>query len=333
MAIVSLLERYRDYLMSLPHVQGVGSGKKRVNNLWIDKEALLVFVDQKLPESELRPQEIVPASLEGTITDVIPTGKIFFFRLARRRPVQPGLSIGHYRVTAGTLGAIVYDEHQAPYLLSNNHVFVGEPEESEGSSTIGDPILQPGPYDGGTLNTDLVARLKSFIPLQLSLVEPDCKLASGIQKLGNLAFKLILPSYRFVLQKRNNRENLVDAALAEPISREIFREELLDVGLVRGTREAEAGMEVKKSGRTSGLTSGIIRAVNVTIQVQVRPGATAIFTHQILSDLRSEQGDSGSLVLDGDNMAVGLLFAGSADFALMNRIELVLKLLGANFNC
>ena len=38
------------------------------------------------------------------------------------RPPFPGISVGHYKVTAGTLGCFVKDEKDKVYVLSNNHV-------------------------------------------------------------------------------------------------------------------------------------------------------------------------------------------------------------------
>src|SRR5262245_28883489 len=66
-------------------------------------------------------------------------------RKARQDPVVPGLSIGHHDGTAGTIGAVVFDrESGAPLLLSNWHVLQMRADETAG--TIGDEVLQPGPF-------------------------------------------------------------------------------------------------------------------------------------------------------------------------------------------
>jgi hypothetical protein len=64
MDIVSTMKKYEQQLMKLPNVTGVGIGEKD------RKEVIVVFVRRKVPESALKPQEIIPKILEGYETDV-----------------------------------------------------------------------------------------------------------------------------------------------------------------------------------------------------------------------------------------------------------------------
>lgn len=64
MSIETTLRKYEPQLLQLPHVTGVGIGETD------GKQVILVFVDQKLPESTLRPDEIVPKTLDGYKTQV-----------------------------------------------------------------------------------------------------------------------------------------------------------------------------------------------------------------------------------------------------------------------
>ena len=60
----------------------------------------------------------------------------------RLRPAQGGFSVGHYKITAGTLGTCCYDLSPFPsipsrfYILSNNHVLA-----NSNDAKLGDPIL------------------------------------------------------------------------------------------------------------------------------------------------------------------------------------------------
>src|SRR5439155_1575707 len=127
-------------------------------------------------------------------------------RTHRMRPAEGGVSIGHYRITAGTLGVLARRGGR-PVILSNNHVLA-----NGNAGAIGDPILQPGPVDGGRLQ-DAVARLTDFVPIHFNerSVGPVARFLE--HAVGPILGVLGLSLNR--LQK--GRMNLVDAAVAEPI--------------------------------------------------------------------------------------------------------------------
>jgi len=76
----------------------------------------------------------------------------------RLRPLVPGCSICHEADTAGTLGTVVRRGRER-LLLSNAHVLA-----RSGLASLGDPVRQPGPADGGTAR-DRVGSLESWAPL------------------------------------------------------------------------------------------------------------------------------------------------------------------------
>src|SRR5205807_2308435 len=85
--------------------------------------------------------------------------------------------------------------------------------------------------------------------------------------------------------------------------------------------ESRFGTLVQKTGRTTGWTTGRITAVNATVDVNYGGGRIARFHDQIITTNMSAPGDSGSLLLTWDNVAVGLLFAGSGVITIFNQIE------------
>ena len=87
------------------------------------------------------------------------------------------------------------------------------------------------------------------------------------------------------------------------------------------------GTVVQKTGRTTNYTTGRITAVNATIDVGFGGGRVARFKEQIVTTNISAGGDSGSLVTTPDDVAVGLLFAGSGVATILNQIENVRSLL------
>jgi hypothetical protein len=71
----------------------------------------------------------------------------------------------------------------------------------------------------------------------------------------------------------------------------------------------------------------VIEQVDVTVDVEYGTGRTARFTDQLVAGPMSQGGDSGSAVLDNNNRLVGLLFAGSDQNTIINRIENVFSAL------
>jgi hypothetical protein len=164
-------------LLSLPNVVGVGIGYKEKDGQNTGKVSLVVLVEKKLTRQRLAPEQLVPPIIEDVPTDVVESGKLeidcfnFWYgkpqnRLVRLHPARPGISIGHYRVSAGTFGAVVYDRHSdEPLILSNNHVLANATDGKDGLSAMGDPILQPGFRDGGQHPKDQIGTLLRYIPL------------------------------------------------------------------------------------------------------------------------------------------------------------------------
>lgn len=306
----------------LANVVGLAEGIKWKNGEPTGEPALLVLVTHKLEKNQVQSKDVVPPKLGEMQTDVLAVGFPFaggdtessgaeVQTLAKRvRPAQGGYSVGHKNITAGTIATCVYDilpggtvsppSHGMGippkfYILSNNHVLA-----NSNAGAPGDAVLQPGPFDGGTDPADRIAILTRFIPITFN---PPTPLTS--------------------------HNNLVDCAIAEgqfhDLSRFIYWN-----GHVRGWRRkanVTVGMAVKKTGRTTNFTTGRITAINATIDVGYGGGRVARFKDQIVTNNMSAGGDSGSLVLTLDNVAVGLLFAGSSTSMIANQIENVRSLL------
>jgi hypothetical protein len=123
-------------------------------------------------------------------------------------------------------------------------------------------------------------------------------------------------------------DNLVDCALARPVSSDLVENTIHEIGPIQGSTTAQLGMAIKKSGRTTGFTTGVIQQIDVTVEVSYGAAGVARFTDQLLSGAMSQGGDSGSAVLNSNNEIVGLLFAGSSTSTIMNRIQNVFSALG-----
>ena len=237
---------------------------------------------------------------EGTAVRAVHTGPIDAYAHRERwRPLHSGISIAHHAVTAGTLGCHVRRSDGSPLVLSNNHVLA-----NVNDAQMGDDVLQQSPSDGGAQPGDVVGALEDFVTIEFEA------------------------------------DNMVDCATAlidaDDASRDFLYLNPNGAAFYRvGERSVDAtpGLPVGKSGRTTGLTSGVVTAVGVTVDVDMGGGHLARFVDQIAIEGSRAQfslpGDSGSLIWSWDDARrpLGLLFAGGGGTTFANPIEVVLNAL------
>lgn len=203
-----------------------------------------------------------------------------------------GDSLGHFAITAGTAGSGCYDRAVNPGIPSRSYILSNNHVlANSNDANIGDAIYQPGPYDGGG-PSDQIGALHHYVPIRF-----------------------------------DGSDNLVDAAVAE-VPFDDFTREIYYLGYVNHMyAPVVVGDIVKKTGRTTNFTTGRVISVDATVNVNYGGGKVGKFVKQIITTSMSAGGDSGSLVLDTDNNAVGLLFAGSSVVTIMNNILFVQALL------
>ncbi len=316
------LREAREHLLGRANVVATGVGFKETGGKRTDEIGIVCSVERKLPSDELSAAELVPRTVAGVPTDVVATGpfRVLSTHRERHRPAPGGASIGHRDSTAGTLGCVVRRGSML-FILSNNHVLA---DTNRGQP--GDPVLQPGPYDGGRMPDDAIGVLETFVPIRMLEEESGCAFARHVSGALNTAARLAGSGSRVRVVSARIADNLVDAAIALPLDETWLSGEILGIGQVTGQGPVELGVPLRKSGRTTGVTSGEIVQIEVTANVRLGDG-TARFTDQFMAGAMSQPGDSGSLILDGQDRAVGLLFAGSDTTTLCNRIEHVLSAL------
>jgi hypothetical protein len=315
--VKGVLQRNRDQLLGRENVVATGIGYKTVGGRKTDKMSIVCSVARKMPTDQLKSGQQVPQAIEDVPIDVVQTGPIRALQppTEKFRPAPGGVSIGHFAITAGTLGCLVKKNGRI-YILSNNHVLA-----NSNDAQVGDAILQPGPYDGGRLEQDKIAELAEFVPIHIIGMPSDCPTAAGAADFLNTVARLLGSDARLQAVSIRQVDNLVDAAIARPLSDDLVKDEILQIGTLNGTASGDLGMAIRKSGRTTGLTSGEIMQVDVTVNVQYGEGRIARFTDQLMAGVMSQGGDSGSAVVDDQNRLVGLLFAGSDQSTIINRIE------------
>jgi len=184
------------------NIVGVGQGHKFVRGKNTGQQALTILVKKKHQRSNLERSVLLPRILNNMQTDIIEVGDIRLQDERREfcRPAQPGMSLGHYKISAGTFGAVVKDKTSGQLLiLSNNHVLANITDGNDGRSAVGDPITQPGTYDGGRAKGGTIAHLHRFVPLYREAVSPRCKIARSFQLVLNKCIHIFRPQYQVQL--------------------------------------------------------------------------------------------------------------------------------------
>ena len=321
-AVVAVQNTLTTDLMKLPGVLGTAVGLDDSG-----QTALVIYVDQDSP-SRADIIRGLPPQVRGIGVKVELTEKFRAFAgkppgggggggvshtAKQTPPIQLGTSGGWRTDLAngyccgGTLGSLI-QVNGVQYILSNYHVFESDivPGGNGIVATTGDNIIQPG------------------------LIDVGCN-AANAQNVATLVQLSSLPG------------NNVDCSVAQVISGMVSTSgAILEIGTISSsTVGASLNQAVKKSGRTTGLSSSKVSGLNATISVayenECAGGAafTKTFTGQIVIANSKSQflnaGDSGSLMVENvttNPRAVGLLYAGSSTSAIANPINEVLQFVG-----
>ncbi|UXY32070.1 hypothetical protein [Streptomyces sp. HUAS TT20] len=286
--VARVKEEYTAWLLSLPGVNLVAIGGKETGGRPTGELAVQVYVDAKLPLSEIPPEQRIPEEIDGVKTDVVVGGdmvpviadgallpKEVKFDESRIRPLTGGLLIsmpGSEEV--GTLGCFVSDpvNIDIAYGLTCGHVIfstdisppttgftkVGQPSGSAGSSGCCEDTI--GKYAAGREH------------------RPD----------RDEALIALSPGMKFLC-------------------------EIADIGFVTGIHDitpAEAQTQsfaVRKRGGRTGLTGGVVVGLQATGPdvenlLVIRPNTNPAATSGSVVFFAAE-GDSGSALVD--DAAVG----------------------------
>lgn len=276
--------------------------------------SLVVYVESDANEEQAKREIVDTLGVQAAASDDIPievevTGPIVAYtsNRSRFRPAPGGASAGHFRITAGTIGGWARgrsgDRVRRVLMLSNNHVLA-----NSNSAKFGDAILQPGPADGGLNPADRIAILERFVKIDFT---------PGAANFVDCATGWCWPD-------RVRRDHVYHRGGS---TARFFK-------IGNNVVEPRVNMVVGKSGRTTDLTQGTIRATNVSVNVSYGSAGVGHFRDQFsvrstgASDF-SAGGDSGSIVWQWQTgvAPVGLLFAGGGGTTFCNRLSRVLTAL------
>lgn len=167
------LAKVREAWLQREGVTAVDLGFKWSKGEMTGQLSIRVHVSRKKPAEELSDADLFPKEVDGIPVDVLEATYGIQVMLEgdsqlegavdgrgnRFDEIPLGVSIGGPNVTAGTLGAKVFDaDTQEAYILSNWHVLLGTT-----SAQPGDPIWQPGRLDGGRAEDKIAEVTRSVL--------------------------------------------------------------------------------------------------------------------------------------------------------------------------
>lgn len=256
----------------------------RVNGIGLvqkgDGDTLLkILARDKLPVTQDALARYYGLKREELMVETV--GRIRFMSLKhRQRPPYPGASVGHHKITAGTLGCFVKDRKGVVYILSNNHVLA-----NENNAFYNDDVWQPAPDDGGR-RRDRIAGLARLVDLEK---EKENEMDAAIAKLD----KDLVVDYRITGMHQINGT----AAAAHRMKVEKWGR---TTGHTRGIITAtDVDLQVEYGSEIFDFID------QFEVKGSVVKGKKTAFCRG---------GDSGSVIVQrGTHAAVGLLFSGAGN--------------------
>ncbi len=331
--LAQIHDEARAEFAKLPGVIGVGYGFKHTGGKWVDRVGLTVFVQEKKPLSQLKPAEVIPSEFKGlpTDVDVVPTvsEESACEDHTTHSPLVGGITISNLtqdadgKFSAGTLGFFAtINGKVGPHnvvLVSNNHALC------DNGVKAGGLIYQPPLFQGGGQWT-------------IRPLNKDNNVVGGILDVGKKGDQSF--TYPGEISPNNY---YVDCATAEvsfcvssccnTVCGQQFTDQILGLDLNGSNQIVDvarvqhsdlvAGSDyvVYKVGRTTGRTVGKVVLINHPVSITKPPppssGNNAITivatTNNCNGELKfSDEGDSGSAIINAQGKLIALLFGGDS---------------------
>lgn len=299
--IACICENEYKFFFSKANVTGVGLGYKIKNGFYTCQKCIVVYVSNKLSSNEIYEQDLIPEIYKGIATDVVQIGIMSIDRdsLCSNFNQDDSLTKKIRPVQGGYSISVVTINGAATMgcVVTDNHdnYMLSNNHVLADLNTvpIGTAVVQPGVLDGGKSPDDIVGALSQYTPISFE------------------------------------ETNLVDCAIARVLNKRNVSPKIALVNAPKGVISPKFGQSVKKVGRTTALTTGKITGVKTTFRFNIK-GQDIIFRNQILADIMTSPGDSGSILLSDNDYAIGLIMTGGGGKSVINTISDVLRSLNVS---
>ncbi|OYD15458.1 hypothetical protein CH333_05695 [candidate division WOR-3 bacterium JGI_Cruoil_03_44_89] len=308
-------------LLKCHGVTGVDIGYKYVGGKKTEVLAIRVYVEAKKNEKDIPKKELIPKTIKGVKTDVIQRKFVLHPLRVQVAEIELKTDTGTYDplrggISIGPCRSVWLEPPDVP--AAGWYIFVGTLGVIVRDNVSGDPMLLSNFHvmcvDDGWSVGDTMCQ-----PSRLDGGNCPTDVVGALQ--------------------RASLGGQVDCAVASHTARG-YACGIVDIGDVAGKATATVGMAVRKRGRTTELTYGIVDTVDLTVTIPYGDGLGSVtLTNQIGIDVDpahspqfGDHGDSGSVVIDNARRVVGLHFAGNEDgtYGVANPIQAVLDALNVS---
>jgi hypothetical protein len=333
-AFMAVYDRAVEAFGKLPGVEGVGFGHKNTGGEFTGDVAIVVFVRVKKAEADLPEDQRIPSEFEGYRVDVrkvIELSPGGCNNDTAYSTIRGGIQISVGNLGApGTLGCIVRRRgdpgRENVFLLTNSHVLtsggpIGEYVYHPYGPGTGKPSTALGPGEANAVfdNKQSSVPDPSGTPVTMPFFVDGgiARIAIDSKCWGSTCTKDQIEYEPSIVELQLHSVDTISDV------RSIARDPTI---LVPSASPAGTGPFVYKVGRTTGRTRGIVRSVTATVHMGASPEAhTPAIVAQNMIELDfdttstsnglncqnhawfAERGDSGSLLVDENNRAIGLI--------------------------
>lgn len=290
----AIKDRAAERFMKLPHVNAVGIGARERRAAYTGEIAIKVYVTRKKPIHEVPPDELIPDSFEGILTDVVQMSPVkhqaavpgvesipIFPDINAFDPLRGGISLSTegQDIGIGTLGCMLRDKEDgsAMYALTNFHVIALDGKLSR-SARVSHPSTPGFTFD---------------------------------------------PDVAFGIVSDGGEPGIRDAAIVRLDEGQRWIPFVHQIGYLRGRGSHDVTVEeirtgtfqVRKRGVATFLTGGVVESISDTNIENIRRKNT-MFIRPNRIDGKPDvlvhfaaRGDSGAVLVSDANEVVGLFFA------------------------
>jgi hypothetical protein len=308
--LIDIKKTVKKELFDKPGVIGVGVGYKEVRRKVTKDPAIRVYVKKK--RSDLPKNWSIPSEIDGALTDIIEEpeeviaysnpsttgGQTSQGMLVGGAEIGPSRRFADNGRNSGTIGYIIGDQNE-PMILSSYHVLAVDNNWNNERNKL---ISQPAGDDQNIVAVVEEAWLDGNVDAAVARITDENKRRARTGILPNIP----------QVNGAATRDDVVQMVQSGNKSvRKSGKVTKLTSGIIGGIEDLDFSIDVK-------YTYSPIHRFENQIRVVPRPGTSAF----------SVPGDSGSLVIDDSNRAIGLLVAGAGSFSVVNYFQDIQQYLG-----